>query len=117
MFIIHREQLKAFDTVAERDFHLRLMHFLREELPEQAVVLDEDQLLKHIKEAEQCAAKHGIESDLGIAQYACLALVAGPSFADTPLIAAFLKTPGTDPEEQLNELIEFMDSQLHLDDD
>ncbi|QRK12328.1 hypothetical protein JQX13_21255 [Archangium violaceum] len=117
MFIIRREQLNAFDAVAERDFHLRLMHFLREELPEQTAELDEEQLLKYIKEATQCAGRHGIESDLGIAQYACLALATVPTLADTPRIAAFLRTPGTDPEEQLDALIEFMDSQLYIEDD
>ncbi|HYO55925.1 hypothetical protein [Archangium sp.] len=117
MFTIRREQLNAFDTISERDFHLRLMHFLREELPEQTAARDEESLLKYIKEAAQCAARHGIESDLGIAQYTCLALATSPTLADIPRIAAFLRTPGTDPEEQLEALIEFMDSQLYIDDD
>jgi hypothetical protein len=117
MFTIRREQLNAFDIAAERDFHLRLMHYLREELPEQTAAMDEEQLLKYIKEASQCAARHGIESELGIAQYSCLALATNPTLADIPRIAAFLGTPGTDPEEQLDALIEFMDSQLYIDDD
>jgi hypothetical protein len=88
------------------------MGFLREEMPEETASLDDDGLLNFIVDAEACAAKHGIESDRGIAQYACLAMAVGPAFADIPLMAAFLKVPGTEPEQQLETLIEFMD--LHL---
>ncbi|RKH05108.1 hypothetical protein D7V97_24510 [Corallococcus sp. CA053C] len=117
MMTIRPEQFKAFDAAAERDLRMRLMMFLREEMPEHTATLDDDQLSAHIMKAAQCAERHGIESDLGVAQYACLSLATGPFLADNPLIAAVLKAPGTEPEEQLHALIEFIDSQLYVDDD
>ena len=117
MFVIRRRQVEAFDEAAARGLRERLKEFLRQEMPEQTADLSDEDLLKHIIDAEVCAAAYGIESDGGIASYVCLAMVAGPQFADLPRVAAFLKTPGTNAEQQLQDLIEFMDLQLGGEDD
>lgn len=108
MLIIKREQLQLFDAVAERDFHNRLLSFLREELPEYTADMDDTGLRLFIREAQSHAERHGIESDQGIAQYVCLALETSPTFADAPEISSYLHQPGVSPDLGMDELVELL---------
>lgn len=65
-------------------------------------------LLERITESERRASIYGIESEAGIAQFVCLTFVAGPIFDEIPEVQAYLKEPGLDAEEKLNELAEHL---------
>lgn len=108
MLKIRKEQMEVLDQSTRVDFHQHLVTFLRDELPEATAAFDDTALLEQILESERRAAVYGIESDAGIAQFVCLTFLAGPTFDEIPAVNAFLKEPGMDPEQKLEELVEYL---------
>lgn len=105
---IRKEQMATLDKAAWEDFYLRLAEFLRTEMPDQTADLSDAELSEFVRGAHARSLGHGIGSEAGVAQYACLSLEAGPNFADNPDIAALLHEPGSDPEEQLDALVDML---------
>lgn len=108
MLKIRKEQMEVLDKAAQGDFHRRLVAFLHEELPEETTGLDDAPLLERIAVSERRASTYGIKSDAGIAQFVCLTFVAGPAFDEIPEVREYLQAPGMDPEEKLDELIDYL---------
>ena len=102
---IRSEQLRQLDEAAGVEFHRRLAAFLRRELPDATGGLSDGELLRLVEESERRAARHGITSERGVAQFACLTFAAGPRFDQEPPIRDYL-AGGGDPEEKLEALID-----------
>ena len=103
-----KEQLAAMDEMARESFHKRLIAFLRKEIPEETVSMDDAALRQRIAYSEQRAALHGINSEAGIAQFVCLTFLAGLEFDEIPDVKAFLETPNEEmtSEDKLDQLVE-----------
>jgi hypothetical protein len=108
MFRIGAAQMAALDGVAAVDLVERIAKFLRVEMPDEIAELSESELRRFIAQAHVKAQTHRIQSDAAIAQYVCLALDAGTDFADQPDIAEFLRDADSDPEEQLDYLVDLL---------
>lgn len=108
MLKLRKEQFETFENVAQGDFHQRLLTFLRTELPEDTARLDDAALLERIKDSERRALTHGILSEAGISQFACLTFMGGPTFDEIPEVHAYLQEPGLEPEEKLEELVDYL---------
>lgn len=108
MLKLRKQQIETFDKVAQVDLHHRLLKFLRTELPEETASLEDDALLKRIKDSEHRASVYGIVSEAGIAQFTCLTFTGGPSFDEIPEVRAYLQEPGLEPEEKLEELVDYL---------
>jgi hypothetical protein len=100
--------MAAFDKSAKAEFHRRLARFLRAEVPEATAAFEDAGLLQRIAESERRASTYGIESDAGIAQFACLTFVAGPAFDEIPEVREYLQEQGMDPEKKLEELVDYL---------
>jgi len=105
---IRKQQMDAFERSAQAKLHQRLLIYLRQELPEETDEFSDAALLKRICEAEHRASHYNIVSDAGIAQFACLTFVAGPTFDEIPEVNDYLTEPGYDTEERLNELVDYL---------
>ena len=108
MFRISAEQMGALDRAAAIDLVQHIAAFLRQELTDEVAHLSDAELVRFVAQAHVKARAHGIESDAAIAQYACLAVDNGIDFADLPEIAEFLRDPDSDPEEQLDYLVDLL---------
>ena len=108
MVQISNEQLKVFQQATRADFQLRLATFMRTELPDETEHMSDAELLEFVETAQATSERHGVESEAGIAQYACMSLELGPHFGDEPEIADFLQAPGSEPEDQLDDLLELL---------
>ncbi len=112
MFKIRIELLEALNASAVEDFHRRLVQYIQKELPEEIEKFNETELELFLRECEECATRHNIESESGIMQYVCLALDSNPRFADDPAIAAYLAEPDADPEEWLEEMVDYLADEI-----
>jgi hypothetical protein len=112
MFRITREQLETFDRIAQADFYRRLATYLREVMPEETSGYGDDALLGYIMASVHRASTHRIETESGIAQWTCLALVLGLGFEDEPAMREYFKAPGMDPEEKLEILVDGLNEAL-----
>jgi hypothetical protein len=108
MLHMGKEQMRALENSAQADFHQRLVKFLRQELSQETAAFADTALLERISTSERRAATYGIETDAGIAQFVCLTFVAGPTFDEIPEVRDYLQEPGMDPEEKLDELVEYL---------
>jgi len=106
MFKISKGQMTEVDRLVRDGFHRRLAAFLRVELPEETTVLDDVALAAFILESEQRALLHGIETELGIARWACFRLAAEPDFDRHAEFKEYMNVPGMNPERKLELLIE-----------
>lgn len=105
---ISKQQIASLDKAAWGDFHTRLAAFLRGEMPDETADMSDAGLLKFVRDAQARSLAHGIESEAGVAQYACLSLEAGTDFADHPDIDEYLHEPGANPEERLAALVDML---------
>lgn len=109
MIEIRPEQFEAFERQAARNFHRRLAGFLREEIPDEAGVMDPASLENRVADADRRAAEYGITSESGVAQFACLTFYAGEDFDDDPEVRDFLKRQdGIPADEKLETLIDHL---------
>jgi hypothetical protein len=108
MFIIKLEQLNKLDQIANQAFHKRLLLFLRNEIPEGTATMSDAELMQRIVESERRASKYKIESEAGISQFVCLTFSAGLAFDDIPEVREFLTLEGFNPEEMLDELVNYL---------
>jgi hypothetical protein len=108
MLNMRTEQMYVLESAARADFHQRLVKFLRQKLPGETAIFEDTALLERIVASERRAATYGIESDAGIAQFVCLTFMAGPTFDEIPEVHDYLQEPGTDPEEKLDELVDYL---------
>jgi hypothetical protein len=108
MFEIQSDQTKSLQQATKQRFHEQLKQFLREEIPEETSAMSDQALLDRIADSEKRAAKYGIVSQSGVAQFACLTFIAGPDFDEIPEVKEFLtdSTSDLDPEERLEILVE-----------
>ena len=108
MLEIQPEQMRALEQSTRLRFHNQLKEFLREELAEETASMSDQSLLDQIADSERRAKKYGIESQSGIAQFACLTFVAGADFDEIPEVRELLADPTSDlePEERLELLVE-----------
>lgn len=113
---IRKEQMASFEEMAWADFYPRLVEFLRTEMPDQTVDMSDLELSEFVSDAQAKSQAHGIESEASVAQFACLSLEAGLDFADDPEIAEFLHQPNTEPEEQLDALVDKLADEDDLED-
>lgn len=67
---------------------------------------DDHALVAYIEASEHRAARHGIETEHGIAQWVCVALLLGFDFDDDPLVHEYFAVPGIDPEGKLEALVD-----------
>jgi hypothetical protein len=103
---IRSEQMEALDHEAQRRFHLRLVKFLRDQLPEETVEISDDVLLARIIEAEHRANKYDIVTEIGITQFVLLGFLAGPDFDEEPDVHTFLSNPAYEPDEKIDALVD-----------
>jgi hypothetical protein len=108
MLKLRKQQLETFEKAAQVDFHQRLLTFLRTELPEDTASLEDADLLERIKDSERRASAYDILSEAGISQFTCLTFMAGPTFDEIPEVHAYLQEPGLEPEEKLEELVDYL---------
>lgn len=108
MLTIRKEQLIKLDQKTTQAFHKRLLLFLRKEIPEATATMDDIALMEHIVESERKASKYKIESEAGISQFVCLTFVAGLEFDGIPEVHEFLTMEGFNPEEMLDELVNYL---------
>jgi hypothetical protein len=108
MMRFRKEQIEAMGRSARDDFYGRLRRFLREELPDETATFDDAALRERIQESERRAARYGIESELGITQFACLTFAAGPNFDEIPEVREYLEAEGMGPEDKLDELVDYL---------
>lgn len=108
MLKIRKEQMSVLEGVAQADFHRRLLIYLRQEMLEAITAFDDFALLARISESERRASTYGIRTDGGVAQFVCLTFAAGPTFDEIPEVNEYLKELGVDPEERLDELIDYL---------
>lgn len=108
MLEIQSEQMKSLQQATKQRFHEQLKQFLREEIPEETSAMSDQSLLERIANSERRAAKYGIVSQSGIAQFTCLTFIAGPEFDEIPEVNELLtdSTSDLDPEERLEILVE-----------
>jgi len=115
MLTIPREQMEVLDQMAWEQFRHQVAAYLRRTLPEETAVYDDQTLVAYIKASERRAARRGIETEYGIAQWTCLALLLGFYFDDDPLMHEYLATPKLDPEGKLEAFVDgFNDALLDL---
>ena len=107
-----KEQLIQIDKSPRADFHLRLIDFLREQLPEQTGKMDDVALLQRIVESEKKAARYGISSEAGVSQWVCLTFLGGTRFDEMPEVNAFLHEPEPAPEQKLQKLVDCLGDEL-----
>ena len=91
MLRITQEQIESFDGIARANFYRRLAVYLREVMPEETAGYGNDALLGYIATSAQRASMHQIETESGIAQWTCLALVLGLDFDDNLTICEYLR--------------------------
>lgn len=108
MFRISRQQMEGMERIAKIDFHRRLLKFLRQEMGEALQCMDEGPLLEQVIKFEQRAARYGIRSEAGIAQFACLSLTVGVALDDIAEVRHFLEQEGMEPEDRLRELVDYL---------
>jgi hypothetical protein len=112
MFQIHQEQFEAFNQIARANFHRHLAAYLREVMPAETAAYSDDALLEYIVTSDRRASAHGIETESGIAQWACLALIIGIDFDDDPMVHEYFKIPGRNSEEKLEILVNSLNEAL-----
>jgi hypothetical protein len=105
---LSRRHQEAFQEEARRDFHRRLLAYLRRELPDETAAMDDAALIQRIELCEEKASSHRIVSEAGITQFTCLSFMGGPDFDGSPEVREYLRDDGLDPEEKLNELVDYM---------
>lgn len=110
MFKMRSEQIDAFDKASASLFHRRLMSFLRLEMPEATTAMSDNDLLKYIVDKERRAEQYNITSDAGIAQFVCLSFAISEDFDELPEVKAYLQGDDLDPEEKLDELVNYLDA-------
>lgn len=106
MFKISNEQITEFDRFVREGFRRQLAAFLRVELPEETTALDDAALAAFILESEHKALLYGVETELGIARWACIRLTVDPDFDSYSEFKDYIDTPGMHPEGMLEQLIE-----------
>lgn len=111
MFTIRNGQMDEFEKATRVNFRQRLSEFLRDELPDDTASFDDRALVQRIVESETRAAKYGIETESGIAQWVCLTFAAGVDFDEIPEVQEYLTEPDphVDSEEKLDVLAEMLD--------
>lgn len=112
MLTIRREQVDALDRVARERFLHRLAAYLRQRLPEETVAYDDKALLAYVEASERRAARRRIETEYGIAQWACVALILGFYFDDHPSVDEYFSAPSIDPEDKLEVLVDGLNEAL-----
>jgi len=80
--------------------------YLCRTLPEETAAYDDQALVTYVEASEHRAARHGIETEYGIAQWTCVTLLLGFYFDDDPLMHEYLETPGLDPEGKLEAFVD-----------
>lgn len=111
---IRPDQMDALAQDAHRRFHLRLVKFLRDQLPEETAEMSDDVLLTRIYDAEHRASKYDITSEIGITQFTLLGFFAGLEFDEEPDVNAFLINPAYEPDDKIDALV---DELLEMDED
>ena len=106
MFRIGRAQLEALDDRARADFHVRLERYIREAMPDEAAEHPGETLRSFITQSDRRARGLGIETEAGIAQWVCLALVVGLDFDEDPDLSRYFDVPGTSSETKLEILVD-----------
>lgn len=112
MFQIKQKQIAALDRVARTNFYQRLAIYLREVMPEETSHHDDEALIKYIATSDGRASTHGIETEAGIAQWTCLALIQGLEFDEDPAMREYLKAPGMAAEAKLEALVNGLNEAL-----
>lgn len=110
MLTIRSEQLNVLDQASTASFHHRLMLFLRKEIPEATSSMDDVALMEYLIESERRASRYDIESEAGVAQFVCLTFAAGLKFDELPEVQSYLQQPGLEPEEKLDELVNYLNA-------
>jgi hypothetical protein len=108
MLKLRKEQMSALEKASQEDFHRRLLRFLRQEMPELKDEFSDADLLERIAESERRASTYGIVSEAGISQFVCLTFVGGPAFDEIPEVNSYLREPEGEPEQKLDELVDFL---------
>lgn len=106
MLRIRKEQMNALDDAAQNVFHQQLLTYLRREMPDATEEFSDAALLRRIETSEERAAKYGIGSNAGVAQFVCLTFISGVEFDEIPEVNALLKSDEEDPEERLADLVD-----------
>ena len=109
MLRIRKEQMNALDGAAQNVFHQQLLTYLRREMPDVTEEFSDAALLRRIEESEDRAAKYGIGSNAGVAQFVCLTFISGVEFDEIPEVNALLKSDHDDPEELLSDLVDCLE--------
>lgn len=112
MLRIRPEQYTAFEEAAHADFHRRLTQYLRAELPEQTAEMDDRALAHRVADAERRATAHGVVTENGVAQFACLTFLGGPEFDQMPEVREYLhEENGLTPDEKVETLVDYLADQ------
>jgi hypothetical protein len=106
MLRITPAQHSLFAARAEEDFYWRAAKFFREEYGDDVGVINDKTLLERVKRAAARAARHGIETELGLVYYAALDLLHGPDFDTAPEFVALFQYPEGTGDEKIGTLFE-----------
>ncbi|MBV9505930.1 MAG: hypothetical protein JO323_13090 [Acidobacteriia bacterium] len=77
---IRRDQMQAFDTLAQKAFRRRVGAYLRQHLPDRTKALNDVELETRVAECQEIAAGYGIDSERAIAKWSYLTFVVGVRF-------------------------------------
>jgi hypothetical protein len=105
MITIRKQQVEYLDAIAAEEFKWRLVEFIRVEMPDHAGAQSEDRLYGFVVESERRAAEYGIETEQGIALFACLSLMLGKAADEIPEIKSGL-IESDEPEDFLELLMD-----------
>lgn len=105
MITIRKQQLNHFDAAAAEDFRWRLVKFIRVEIPDDAAGKSDEDLHGLVVESERRAAEYKVETERGIASFACLSLIFAQPADEVPEIKRGL-TESKQPEDFLELLMD-----------
>ena len=107
--ILRNEQIEAFSKSHEDAFVARMVHHLRDDLPQQyeAQGLKEENLESLVRQGMSAAKNYGITSQVGIRQYLDCMVVLGPDFDSDgkhPWAQEILSNDDLSPSEKADAL-------------
>ena len=102
---IRTEQMGALDNAATADLYHRIALYLRRKLPDHTSDLNDATLLQRVTANASKANRYGVKTDKGIAEFVCIAFVAGENFDELPEIRTYLQL-NADPDLKIHFLSE-----------
>jgi hypothetical protein len=105
MITIRKQQMKHFDDGAAEDFRRRLVGFIRAEMPDDAAGKSDEDLHELVMESQRRGAEYKVETERGIASFACLSLLFAQPADEVPQIKRGL-TESRQPEDFLELLMD-----------